>query len=133
MNKNLLIELGTEELPPKSLDELSQAFADGIAAGLAKRGVAFYESGVMKLNSPRRLAVLIEDVALTQPEQKLERRGPAINAGIGADGQPSKALVGFAADTLRRGDAALAPERRRREAVRAVLHLALALPEVMVA
>ncbi|MBK8284079.1 MAG: glycine--tRNA ligase subunit beta [Ahniella sp.] len=97
MNKNLLIELGTEELPPKALDELSQAFADGIAAGLAKRGVAFYEAGVMALNSPRRLAVHIEDVALTQPEQKLERRGPAMNAGIGADGQPSKALIGFAA------------------------------------
>jgi len=95
--KNLLIELGTEELPPKALDELSLAFATGVAAGLTKRGVVFPEGGVMVLNSPRRLTVFIEDVSLTQPEQHLERRGPALAAGLGADGQPSKALIGFAA------------------------------------
>lgn len=97
MNQNLLIELGTEELPPKALDELSNAFVDGVVAGLTKRGIAFNEQGVHRLNSPRRLAVIVEDVAATQPEQKLERRGPAVNASIGADGAPSKALVGFAA------------------------------------
>lgn len=95
--KNLLIELGTEELPPKALDELSLAFATGIAAGLSKRGVVYPEGGVMVLNSPRRLTAFIEDVSLTQPEQHLERRGPAMAAGLGADGQPSKALIGFAA------------------------------------
>jgi len=92
----LLIELGTEELPPKSLDELSNAFRDGVVAGLSKRGIAFTAHSVRALQSPRRLAVWIEDVALTQPEQTLERRGPALAAGLDASGAPSKALVGFA-------------------------------------
>ena len=76
----LLMELGTEELPPKALDELANAFRDGVAAGLSKRGIAHTAHSVRALHSPRRLAVWIEDVALQQPEQKLERRGPAANA-----------------------------------------------------
>ena len=52
--RNLLIELGTEELPPKALDELAEAFAAGIAEGLKKRGVAFDADRVQALWSPRR-------------------------------------------------------------------------------
>jgi glycyl-tRNA synthetase beta chain len=92
----LLIELGTEELPPKALDELANAFRDGVAAGLSKRGIAHTAHSVRALHSPRRLAVWIEDVALQQPEQKLERRGPAANAAFDASGTPTKALIGFA-------------------------------------
>ncbi|HWT16683.1 MAG TPA: glycine--tRNA ligase subunit beta [Patescibacteria group bacterium] len=92
----LLIELGTEELPPKALDELANAFRDGIAAGLTKRGIAHTAHSVRALHSPRRLAVWIEDVALQQPEQKLERRGPAASAAFDASGTPTKALIGFA-------------------------------------
>jgi glycyl-tRNA synthetase beta chain len=92
----LLIELGTEELPPKALDELANAFRDGVAAGLSKRGIAHTAHSVRALHSPRRLAVWIEDVALQQPEQKLERRGPAANAAFDASGPPTKALIGFA-------------------------------------
>jgi len=92
----LLIELGTEELPPKALDELANAFRDGVAAGLTKRGIAHTAHSVRALYSPRRLAVWIEDVALEQPEQKLERRGPAANAAFDASGTPTKALIGFA-------------------------------------
>ena len=92
----LLIELGTEELPPKALDELANAFRDGIAAGLTKRGIAHTAHSVRALYSPRRLAVWVEDVALQQPEQQLERRGPAANAAFDASGAPSKALIGFA-------------------------------------
>jgi glycyl-tRNA synthetase beta chain len=92
----LLIELGTEELPPKALDELAAAFRDGVVAGLTRRGIAHTAHSVRALHSPRRLAVWIEDVALKQPEQKLERRGPAANAAFDASGTPTKALIGFA-------------------------------------
>jgi glycyl-tRNA synthetase beta chain len=92
----LLIELGTEELPPKALDELATAFRDGVVAGLTKRGIAFTAHAVQALYSPRRLAVWIEEVALTQPEQTLERRGPAVAAALDASGTPGKALIGFA-------------------------------------
>jgi glycyl-tRNA synthetase beta chain len=92
----LLIELGTEELPPKALDDLAGAFARGVVEGLEKRGVAAAYEGAKTYASPRRLAVHIPDVALAQPEQTVERRGPAVAASIGPDGEPSKALVGFA-------------------------------------
>ncbi|MBK6726402.1 MAG: glycine--tRNA ligase subunit beta [Xanthomonadales bacterium] len=92
----LLIELGTEELPPKALDELANAFRDGVVAGLTRRGIAHTPHSVRALHSPRRLAVWVEDVALQQPEQQLERRGPAANAAFDASGAPSKALIGFA-------------------------------------
>ena len=92
----LLIELGTEELPPKALDDLAGAFARGIVEGLEKRGVSADYASAKAYASPRRLAVYIADVAVAQPEQTIERRGPAIAASLGPDGEPSKALVGFA-------------------------------------
>lgn len=94
--KSLLIELGTEELPPKALDELAAAFQRGICDGLAKRGVEASLDLAKAYASPRRLAVHIPDVAINQPEQAIERRGPAINAALDVEGQPSKALQGFA-------------------------------------
>jgi glycyl-tRNA synthetase beta chain len=94
--RSLLIELGTEELPPKALDELSAAFLRGICDGLAKRGVGAELDLAQAYASPRRLAVHIPGVAATQPEQTVERRGPALNAALDAEGQPSKALLGFA-------------------------------------
>jgi glycyl-tRNA synthetase beta chain len=92
----LLIELGTEELPPKALDDLAGAFARGVVEGLEKRGVSADFASAKAYASPRRLAVYIADVAVAQPEQTIERRGPAVAASVGADGEPSKALVGFA-------------------------------------
>jgi glycyl-tRNA synthetase beta chain len=94
--KSLLIELGTEELPPKALDELAAAFQRGICDGLAKRGVEAGLDLAATYASPRRLAVHIPQVAVNQPEQTIERRGPAVNAALDADGNPSKALQGFA-------------------------------------
>ena len=94
---NLLIELGTEELPPKALDELSAAFCAGVVAGLKQRGIAFDEASAHALQSPRRLAVRMDALALLQPEQKQERRGPALAAALDGAGQPTKALLGFAA------------------------------------
>jgi len=94
--KSLLIELGTEELPPKALDELSAAFLRGVSDGLAKRGIAADLDRATAYASPRRLAVHIPDVAAAQTEQSVERRGPALAAALDKDGQPSKALLGFA-------------------------------------
>jgi glycyl-tRNA synthetase beta chain len=93
---SLLIELGTEELPPKALDELGQAFANGIVEGLRKRGVTIGAAGAKGYRSPRRLAVWIPEVESAQPDQAQERRGPALNAALDANGEPTKALLGFA-------------------------------------
>ena len=94
--KSLLIELGTEELPPKALDELSQAFLRGIVDGLGKRGIEAGLDLARAYCTPRRLAVYVPAVAATQPEQHVERRGPAVGAALDAQGQPSRALLGFA-------------------------------------
>ncbi len=94
--KSLLIELGTEELPPKALDELAAAFQRGICDGLAKRGVEAGLDLARTYATPRRLAVYIPQVAAHQPEQTVERRGPAVNAALDGDGKPGKALQGFA-------------------------------------
>ncbi|MGN6518140.1 MAG: glycine--tRNA ligase subunit beta [Dokdonella sp.] len=94
---SLLIELGTEELPPKALDELSTAFASGVCDGLAKRGIAADLAGAKRYCSPRRLAVLVPAVAAQQPLQKAEALGPYANIGLDANGQPTPALLGFAA------------------------------------
>jgi glycyl-tRNA synthetase beta chain len=90
----LLIELGTEELPPKALPELAKAFADGIADGLLKRGLSIGE--VHTLYSPRRLAVRIDDVQSEQPAQHSEVFGPYANIALDAAGQPTPALQAFA-------------------------------------
>jgi glycyl-tRNA synthetase beta chain len=93
----LLIELGTEELPVKALPALAQAFFDGVIDGLAKRGIEFERGEAKPLYTPRRLAVRLPGVALEQPEQRSEVLGPYLNIALDADGQPTKALQGFAA------------------------------------
>ena len=94
--KSLLVELGTEELPPKALDELGASFLRGICDGLSKRGIEAALDQAKLYVTPRRLAVHIPQVAMAQPEQSLERRGPAVNAAMDAEGNPGKALLGFA-------------------------------------
>ncbi len=94
----LLIELGCEELPVRALPGLATAFRNGIATGLERRGIAFtaFDPNVLPLYSPRRLAVRIEDVAVRQPDQASEVLGPYLNIALDADGQPTRALQGFA-------------------------------------
>ncbi|NUS39921.1 MAG: glycine--tRNA ligase subunit beta [Lysobacter sp.] len=92
----LLIELGTEELPVKALPGLAQALFDGVLDGLARRGIAFDRGDAKPLYSPRRLAVLLPGVAPVQPEQRGEVLGPYVNIALDADGQPTRALQGFA-------------------------------------
>ena len=94
--KSLLVEIGTEELPPKALPELGQAFFDGVCTGLEKRGIAFEHEGARPLYSPRRLALFIPALACEQPTQKSDVLGPYLDIGLNAEGQPTPALLGFA-------------------------------------
>jgi len=93
----LLIELGTEELPVKALPGLAQALFDGVLAALDKRGIALDREGAKPLYTPRRLAVLLPAVAVEQPEQASEVLGPYLNIALDGEGQPTRALQGFAA------------------------------------
>ncbi len=93
--RNLLVEIGTEELPPKSLAALGVAFARGIAEGLAASNI---EAGRAEpYFSPRRLAVLVESVGEMMPASSERRLGPAVKAAFDADGKPTRAAEGFAA------------------------------------
>ncbi|MDH5612923.1 MAG: glycine--tRNA ligase subunit beta, partial [Gammaproteobacteria bacterium] len=94
MNQDLLIELGTEELPPKALKILSDVFTQGIVDGLRQAG--FEIDAVQPYATPRRLAVLIKDVPASQPDRDVERKGPNLKAAYDAEGRPTKALEGFA-------------------------------------
>ena len=93
---DLLVEIGCEELPPKSLDALREAFFAEIAGGLEKQGIAFDAAESRGFSTPRRLAVLFSDVASRQPDQSQERRGPAVSAAFDANGEPTPAARGFA-------------------------------------
>ncbi|MFM8331073.1 MAG: glycine--tRNA ligase subunit beta [Candidatus Methylumidiphilus sp.] len=90
---DLLFELGTEELPPKSLLTLSRALQAGVEAGLKKAGLSYGE--FVSYATPRRLAFWVKDLATAQPDQTVEKRGPALNAAYTADGALSKAAEGF--------------------------------------
>lgn len=91
---DLLVEIGTEELPPKALNSLSAAFTDGIIKGLNDAGLA--PESFESYAAPRRLAVWVKGVAAGQADQVVERRGPALKAAYDADGNPTKAVLGFA-------------------------------------
>jgi len=93
-NKHLLFELGSEELPPKTLLKLSNALLNGIVQGLNAAELTF--TGSTAYATPRRLAVFIENLASAQPDKTVEKRGPAIQAAFAPDGTPSKAALGFA-------------------------------------
>ena len=92
--KDLLIEIGTEELPPKALQTLSNAFTAGVVAGLKEASLEASE--VISYAAPRRLAILLKNVPSKQADQSVERKGPAKAAAFDADGDPTKAVEGFA-------------------------------------
>ncbi len=88
MNTNdFLLELGTEELPPKLLPQLSKALSDNLSTQLSVLNLAYNK--VESFATPRRLAVLVRDLQLQQDSQVIERRGPSMSA-------PEQAIVGFA-------------------------------------
>lgn len=92
--RDLLLEIGTEELPPGILPNLARALEQGVLDGLDKAGLTHGAS--RHYATPRRLAVQVVDVATAQPEQRLERRGPALKAAFDKQGQPTRAAEGFA-------------------------------------
>lgn len=92
----LLIEIGCEELPPKALNQLSQAFSSGLAQALSNAMFSDQEAAMDVYASPRRLAVLIHHVRAVQPDRNEQRRGPAVQAAFDEDGKPTKAALGFA-------------------------------------
>jgi glycyl-tRNA synthetase beta chain len=93
--ETLLIELLTEELPPKVLEKLSITFADEVFAALREQALVGDASVCTPYCTPRRLAVSISNVAALQADRIIERKGPAVAAGLDAEGKPTKALEGF--------------------------------------
>lgn len=91
---DFLVEIHTEELPPKSLVKLAQAFCQKIKEHLVKAELAFED--IQYYATPRRLAVQVSKLAAMQPDQHIERKGPALSAAFDAEGKPSPACVGFA-------------------------------------
>lgn len=93
MSRDLLLEIGTEDLPARYVVPLAEALTQGIAGGLLRRGVTAGETTTFA--TPRRIAVLIRGVSPQQPDQAIERTGPALAAAL-KDGQPTPAALGFA-------------------------------------
>lgn len=91
---DFLVEIHTEELPPKALLKLAEAFSQQMQERLQKADLNFTE--IKYFATPRRLAVFVKDLAATQPDQVIERKGPALSAAFDAQGNPSPACVGFA-------------------------------------
>ena len=92
--RDFLVEIGTEELPPKSLSTLSCAFADGVVKGLVDAGLQ--HGAVERFATPRRLAVRVRRLVEQQPDRTLERRGPPVKASFDAQGTPTQAALAFA-------------------------------------
>lgn len=93
VTENLLIELGTEELPPKALRKLAEAFAENFTQELTKAELVFER--VEWFAAPRRLALKVHALATTQQDKQVEKRGPAVSAAY-VDGKPTPAAVGWA-------------------------------------
>jgi glycyl-tRNA synthetase beta chain len=95
MNRHdFLVEVGAEEMPPKSLRALGESFRDGVAAGLGSAGLTF--GTATAYFTPRRLAVKVAKLLDRQPEQRIERRGPPVSAAFDAAGKPTRAAMAFA-------------------------------------
>jgi glycyl-tRNA synthetase beta chain len=94
MSSDCLIEIGTEELPPRALQSLAQSFATQVTQALSDHDLA--ANAVDVFATPRRLAMLLKDTPLQQADQVIEKRGPSLDAAFDADGNPSRAALGFA-------------------------------------
>lgn len=92
LSEPLLIELFTEELPPKALDRLGESFAQSLVAGLRAEALAPADGAFRRFATPRRLAVLIESVSAQAPERRIEVKGPSTAVGLDAQGEPTLAL-----------------------------------------
>ncbi|AKH87646.1 glycine--tRNA ligase subunit beta [Edwardsiella tarda] len=92
--QTFLVEIGTEELPPKALRSLAQAFADNFRSELDNAGLA--HGDIAWFAAPRRLALKVAALDAAQPDREIEKRGPAIAQAFDADGNPTKAAEGWA-------------------------------------
>lgn len=92
--QNFLVEIGTEELPPKALKTLATSFADNVEVELNQAGLTFDK--IEWFAAPRRLAVKVLNLATQQPSKEIEKRGPAVSAAFDAEGKPTKAAEGWA-------------------------------------
>ncbi|MBA1203861.1 glycine--tRNA ligase subunit beta [Pseudomonas capeferrum] len=92
--QDFLVELGTEELPPKALATLGDAFLAGIEKGLQAAGLNY--TGKQVYAAPRRLAVLLTQLDVQQPDRSINIDGPPLQAAFDADGNPTQAALGFA-------------------------------------
>lgn len=92
--QNFLVEIGTEELPPKALKTLATSFADNVEAELNQAGLSFDK--IEWFAAPRRLALKVLNLATQQPSKEIEKRGPAVSAAFDAEGKPTKAAEGWA-------------------------------------
>ncbi len=92
----LLVELRTEELPPKALERLGAAFADGLAKALRTRGLIEADARVERFATPRRLAARIDAVATKANDRLVETKGPSVKIGLDATGEPTQALLKWA-------------------------------------
>ena len=91
---DFLVEIGTEELPPKALRSLRDAFAASLEAGLDEARLK--HGKVVGYASPRRLAVLVNKLANEQPDRKSTQKGPPVKMAFDADGNPTAAAEAFA-------------------------------------
>jgi len=91
--RDFLVEVGTEELPPKALRELELAFMSGVRKGLAEANLS--HGDVQSFATPRRIAVLVKRLPSRQPEQDVRRKGPPVSASFDAAGQPTRAATAF--------------------------------------
>ena len=92
--QDCLFELGTEELPPQALLKLRDSLQMSVCTRLDDAGLEHGE--ILAYATPRRLALLIKQLAASQPDQQIERRGPPISAAYDSDGNPTKSALGFA-------------------------------------
>lgn len=92
--QNFLVEIGTEELPPKALKTLATSFADNVEVELNQAGLTFDK--IEWFAAPRRLAVKVLNLDTQQPSKEIEKRGPAVSAAFDAEGKPTKAAEGWA-------------------------------------
>ncbi|ASM19144.1 glycine--tRNA ligase subunit beta [Serratia marcescens] len=92
--QTFLVEIGTEELPPKALRSLAESFAANFTAELDNAGLEHGE--VSWFAAPRRLALKVANLSAAQADREIEKRGPAIAQAFDAEGKPSKAAEGWA-------------------------------------
>lgn len=96
LKNDFLVEVGTEELPPKALKELLKSFSATLYRELDNAGLAYDKKASQVFASPRRLVARVVDLAETQPDRAVEKLGPFVTQAFAADGKPTPAAAGFA-------------------------------------